>query len=147
MELQYCLPPGFISGITSHSCQIARLGASLRGVDSRLGARVPGTPLNIRLLLMLNGASIEFDYDNELAYVNFCCFQAKHADDVFDVVEHFYRQYKIGKPRRPILDKWIHLVPVAGPMPDLRYSILSQQLAVSFFWAAYWQQFNSALRN
>jgi hypothetical protein len=96
---------------------------------------------------MLNGAGIEFDYSGELAYVNFCCFQAKYADDVFELVEHFYHKYGSGKPRKPTLDKWSHLVPVAGPMPDLRHSILSQQLTVSFFWAAYWQQFTRAARN
>jgi len=147
MELEYCVPPGFIAGMNTHPSKIAELGASLRGVDSRHGAKIPGTPLNIRLLLMLNGASIEFNYRNELAYLNFCCFQTKHADDVFDVVEHFYRKYRIGLPWRPTLDKWIHLIPVDGPMPDLKYSFLSQQLAVSFFWAAYWQQFSSGIRN
>jgi len=147
MELEYCVPPGFTSGMCTHPSEIAKLGASLCDVDSRMGARVPGTPLTIRLLLMLNGAGIEFDYSGELAYVNFCCFQTKNAGDVFELVQHFYRKYGLGSPWRPTLDKWIHLVPIAGPMPDLKLSILSQQLAVSLFWAAYWQQFTRALRN
>lgn len=147
MELEYCVPPGFRTGMSTHPSEIAKLGASLRGVDSRQGARVPGSPLTIRLLLLLNGASIEFDYNSELAYVNFCCFQPKYADDVFDVVQHFYRKHGIGTPWKPTLDKWIHLIPVAGTMPSLKYSILSQQLTVSFFWAAYWQQFSRAIRN
>lgn len=68
MELEYCVPPGFLPGMNTHPSKIAELGASLRGVDSRHGAKIPGTPLNIRPLLMLNGANIEFGYQNELAY-------------------------------------------------------------------------------
>ena len=147
MKLEYCVPPGFISGMSTLPPAIAKLGVSLCEVDSRQGARVPGTPLTIRLLLLLNGAGIELDYNGDLAYINFCCFQAKYADDVFELVEHFYQKYGFSKPRKPSLDKWIHLVPVAGPMPDLKYSMLSQQLTVSFFWAAYWQQFTRAIRN
>jgi hypothetical protein len=147
LNLEYCVPPEFITGINSHPLEIAKLRASLRWADSRPGARVPGTPLTIRLLLLLNGAGIEIDYKRELAYINFCCFQAKYANDIFELVEHFYQKYGIGTPWMPTLDKWIHPIPVAGPMPDLKHSILSQQLTVYFFWAAYWQQFTRANRN
>jgi hypothetical protein len=145
LRLQYCVPPGFVSAKPGGlKPEITKLGASLRGADGKQGARVPGTPLTIRLSLMLNGAGIEFDYNGELAYVNFCCFEKRHFRGVFQLVEVYYDRYGFGKPKKPSFDKWIHLIPVAGPMPDVTYSMLSQDLTVSFFWAAYAQQLKRA---
>jgi hypothetical protein len=43
-----------------------------------------------------------------------------------------YRQLGLGEPERPTAEKWIHLVPVAGRLPD-EYSLLSQQWALAYF--------------
>jgi hypothetical protein len=93
--------------------------------------------LTIRLLNLLNGARIEVDYYGELAYVNFCCLEKIFADDVFELVKQYYQEYGFGKPWQPTDERWIHLIPLYGPIPDLKHSQLSQQLTVAFFWAAY----------
>jgi hypothetical protein len=136
----YCVPSGFpsVNGVQVH--EICKIVASLRGVTSRRGARVPGTPLTIRLIYMLNGARIELDYHGKLAYVNYCCLEQIFANDIFELVERYYKEYGFGKPSQPTHERWIHLIPVAGPMPDLNHTLLSQELTVAFFWAAFLQR-------
>lgn len=139
-DLLYYVPSGFPAAEPVRLKEVCHIVASLRDVTIGQGARVPGTPLTVRLIHMLNGARIELDYYGELAYVNFCCLEKIFAKDIFELVEYYYQKYGIGKPSRPTDEKWIHLIPVAGPMPDLRHSKLSQQLTVAFFWAAYLQR-------
>jgi hypothetical protein len=139
-DLLYCVPSGFPSVKPVPFHEICKIVASLRGVTSKHGARVPGTPLTIRLLHMLNGARIELDYHGELAYVNFCCLEKIFANDIFELVAHYYQKYGLGNAWRPTDERWIHLIPVDGPMPDLTHSKLSQELTVAFFWAAYLQR-------
>lgn len=138
-QLQYFVPKGFPAAPAGFDPKIMELGASLRGADTDQGAIVPGTPLTIRLLLMTNGAGIEFDYAGQLAYINICCFEKKHTKIAFTIVERRYNKYGLGEPKKPSMDRWIYLIPVAGQMPDPDHSILSQQLAVAFYWAAYGQ--------
>jgi hypothetical protein len=132
----YCAPAGFPSAKPVPFREICKIVATLRGVTSRQGARVPGTPLTIRLFHLLNGARIELDYHGELAYVNFCCLEKLFADDIFELVKHFYQTYGFGKPWKPTDERWIHLIPVTGAMPDPDHSVLSQGLTIAFFWAA-----------
>lgn len=136
-DLLYCVPPGFPGAEPVQFREICKVVASLRGVTSRKGARVPGTPLTIRLLHMLNGARIEVDYYGELAYVNFCCLEKIFANDIFELVEHYYQKYGFGNPWKPTDERWIHLIPLHGPIPNLKHSKLSQQLTVAFYWAAF----------
>jgi len=139
-QLQYFVPPGFISAPPGLDRQIMDLGASLRGADTEEGAIVPDTPLTIRLNLMENGAGIDFLYYKKLTYINFCCFEKKYSSQVFDLVGQYYKEYQLGAPKKPTLANWIHLIPIGGEMPDVRYSLLSQQLTVAHYWAAYGQR-------
>jgi len=146
-DVLYCVPRGFpgVKPVQFH--EICKVVASLRGVTSRKGARVPGTPLTIRLLHLLNGARIEVDYYGELAYVNFCCLERIFADDIFELVEHYYQKYGFGKPWQPTGERWIHLIPLQGPMPNLKHHQLSQDLTVSFFWIALIQRLSRSSSN
>jgi hypothetical protein len=100
-DLVYCVPSGFPGAEPVPFREISKIVASLRAVTSGEGASVPGTPLTIRLFHLLNGARIELDYHGELAYVNFCCLEKIFTNDIFELVEHSYQKYGLGKPWRP----------------------------------------------
>jgi|HubBroStandDraft_1064217.scaffolds.fasta_scaffold405290_2 hypothetical protein len=146
-EFLYFLPSGMARAKTGYDPEIVALGITMRDTAfTEEGARIPGTPLTVRVEALPQGAKIEFDYEGKLAYQNFCCFEKSSLEEMYTWVYFYYRRYNLGTPDMPWMARWMHLVPVAGPMPEEKYSLLSQQWAFSYFCTLYARQLADAGR-
>jgi hypothetical protein len=147
IEIQYFLPSGMTLAETGYDPVIAVLGIMMRDTAfTEKGARIPGTPLTVRVEALPQGAKIEFDYEGKLAYQYFCCFEKSSLEEIYAWVYFYYRRYNLGTPDRPRMAQWIHLVQIPGPMPEEQYSLLSQQWALAYFRTLYASQLADAGR-
>lgn len=137
-KLQYFVPFSYPSVDASYVPEIMEMCAKLKGVDTK-GAQVPNSALSIKLMVMLDGSSVEIKKREQLVYVNFFCFDVQHFDHVFILVEDFYRRYNLGVPKRPKIPTWIHSIPIAHDILRENEIILCQKMTVSFYWAVYAQ--------
>jgi hypothetical protein len=137
-KLQYLVPDNYPAVNASFDKDIMEMCARLRGVDKK-GAPVPNSALSIQLKVMEDGASFEIKKRGQLVYINFFCFETRHFQNVFTIVEDFHRKYDLGVPKRPKIPTWIHSIPIAPTLLRDNEVTLCQKMTVSFFWAVYVQ--------
>ena len=137
--MQYLLPDGFPDADGRLDPEVTRLGASLKGVDTK-GACVPNSALWLQLKVLLDGASLEIKKREQLVYINLFCLATDQVPGVLGTVQGLYDRYHLGVAKRPTTVTWIHSVPVAHHLLRENEIQLCQKLTVSFFWAVYGQR-------
>lgn len=137
-HMQYLLPDGFPAADGRLDPEATRLGASLKGVDTK-GAYVPNSALWLKLKVLLDGASLEIKKREQLVYINLFCLATDQIPSVLTTVDGLYDQYRLGVAKRPTTEVWIHSVPVGHHLLRENEIQLCQKLTVSFFWAVYRQ--------
>jgi hypothetical protein len=138
-QMQYFVPEGYQAVNASLDKEISDMCARLKGVDKK-DVQVPDSALSIRLFVMENGSSVEIKKRGQMVYTNLFCFDSRHFQDVFCVVEGFYLQYNLGVPRHPKIPTWIHSIPIAHNLLRENEIFLCQKMTVSFYWAVFAQQ-------
>ena len=137
-QMQYFLPKGYPPADGRLDPDASRLGASLKGVDTK-GSFVPHSALWLKLNVLLDGTSLEIKKREQLVYINLFCLDIQQSPGVLSVVRTFYDQYNLGIPVQPSIGTWIHSIPIRQEILRDNEIKLCQQLTVSFFWAVYAQ--------
>ena len=134
LRVQYFLPEGYPTVNVPYDEAIMKMCAKLKGVDTQ-GAAVPNSALSVKLLIVLNGATLEVRKRGQLVYVNFFCFEPEYLDGMFVLVEAIYRERNLGTPKHPKIATWIHSIPMAHELLRDNEVLLCQKVTVSLFWA------------
>ena len=138
-KVQYFVPDNYPAVNGSLDQAVSRMCVNLKGVDKK-SVRVPNSALSIRLLVMENGSSVEIKKKEQMVYTNLFCFDSRHFMDIFSVVQGFYQQFNLGRPKHPKIPTWIHSIPIAHDLLQENEIILCQKMTVSFYWAVFAQQ-------
>ena len=138
-QMQYFVPDGYPRIDVPLDNETTELTRKLKGVDKK-SVPIPNSALSVQLFLMLNGASLEIKKRDQLAFINFFCFEAMNSPEVFILVEDFYKKYNLGVPKPPKLPCWIHSIPIAYDRLRENEVTLCTKVTVSFFWATFYQK-------
>jgi hypothetical protein len=130
---QFIVPPGHPKYEVPYDIEMIATCISLKKVD-RESVPFPNSTLSVKLTNMLDGASVEIRKRDKMAFINILCFEAGNLNQVFATVEKLYLNYKLGQPKRPTMESWIHSIPVPGPSLRENEILLSQKITLSFFW-------------
>jgi hypothetical protein len=143
LRMQYLVPSGFPAPDGKLDKAAIDLGASLRNVDKKW-TPVPNSALLLKLIVMLDGSSLEIKKRDQLVYINLFNFEARTASSVLLVVHGLYEKYNLGIPPQPKVESWIHSIPVSYESLRPNEISLCEKLTVSFFWGVYGQHWKRA---
>ena len=80
------------------------------------GAFEPNSALWLKLNALFDGASLDIKKRNKLVYINIFCLDIGMEFGAFAAVQGLYNRYNLGLPQRPIVEAWIHSIPVDFPL-------------------------------
>lgn len=141
-KMQYLLPDGYPSAKGKYNRSIVDLTSSLKGVDTK-GAAVPNSALWLKLNVFQDASSLEIKKRNVLTYINVFNIDGSKSLKIFGTVEELYEVHRLGTPKRPRVENWIHSIPMPLAYPLLRENeiLLCEELTIAFFWAVFAQWF------